>query len=110
MIGLILARRRAVTVPALLLATVSSTLPRATFWTVTGTGFGRNTVSFTSAMTARIPAATRSLLTQRFIKGRESIMPGKPYNDAYYGGGPMGSNQAVESWVSETERLTTPDR
>src|SRR5215470_16068421 len=22
----------------------------------------------------------------------------------------MGSNQAVESWVSETERLTTPDR
>jgi hypothetical protein len=66
--GEIFARRRAVTVPALLLLTDSSTVPCSTFCSVTGTGGGRNTVRRNPTPTATIAATTANLLSQRTME------------------------------------------
>src|SRR5438552_12556556 len=63
--GLILARRRALTVPALLLVTISSTVPRRTLKTVTGTGSGRKMVSRTNRPTPANPPSRRTHFSQR---------------------------------------------
>ncbi len=54
------ARRRALTVPARVLVTVSSTVPGSTRATSTGTGFGRSTTKRNRIATAASAASTRS--------------------------------------------------
>src|SRR5258706_7669879 len=66
--GLILARRRALTVPALLLVTVSSTVPRVRRYTVTGTGSGRTILYSPRVIMIRMnsPAAAASTMSVHF--------------------------------------------
>src|SRR5882672_196973 len=64
MSGLMRERRRALTVPALLLVTVSSTVPRAARYRLTGTGSGLSTVRRSRNPRSTIPASTTSVLTQ----------------------------------------------
>src|SRR5437773_2009920 len=70
--GLIFERRRALTVPALLLVTVSSTVPRATRCTVTGTGPGRKT-----ARRRTTPAATNPPITSSHFSHPGTCPPGR---------------------------------
>ncbi len=63
------ALRRAVTVPARELVTVSSTVPRSTAFRRTGTGSGANAVAFNIKKMTTIPARTASRISHFFIGG-----------------------------------------